>query len=99
MSSTPPATPLLDQVTTPEQLRQLSPDQLPELAEQLRDFMVYSVAQTGGHLASSLGVVELTIALHYIYNTPNDKLIWDVGHQSYPLRRQLSRRGFVGDGL
>ena len=79
-----PITPLLDRITTPNALRQLNPNELPELAQQLRDFMIHSVGKTGGHLASSLGVVELTIALHYIYETPEDRLVWDVGHQCYP---------------
>ncbi len=85
-------TPLLDQISSPEQLRELGPGQLPELARELRGFMIHSVEQTGGHLASSLGVVELTIALHYIYNTPDDRLIWDVGHQSYPHKILTGRR-------
>ena len=76
--------PLLDSVHMPEQLRQLSRKQLPELAKELREFLVESVSQTGGHLSSNLGVVELTIALHYVFNTPEDRLVWDVGHQTYP---------------
>ncbi len=87
-----PHTPLLDLVDDPARLRELSPDQLPELAQQLRDFMIHSVGKTGGHLASSLGVVELTIALHYIYDTPNDRLIWDVGHQCYPHKILTGRK-------
>jgi len=76
--------PLLDSVHMPEQLRQLPRKQLPELAKELREFLVESVSQTGGHLSSNLGVVELTIALHYVFNTPEDRLVWDVGHQTYP---------------
>ena len=71
--------PLLDTVHMPEQLRHLSRKQLPELAKELREFLVESVSQTGGHLSSNLGVVELTIALHYVFNTPEDRLVWDVG--------------------
>ncbi|MCV6591188.1 MAG: 1-deoxy-D-xylulose-5-phosphate synthase [Marinobacterium sp.] len=87
-----PATPLLDRIDDPAALRQLSPEQLPELAEQLRAFLLYSVGQTGGHFGAGLGVVELTIALHYLLNTPQDKLIWDVGHQSYPHKILTGRR-------
>jgi 1-deoxy-D-xylulose-5-phosphate synthase len=76
----------------PEQLRQLPRKQLPELAKELREFLVESVAQTGGHLSSNLGVVELTIALHYVFNTPEDRLVWDVGHQTYPHKILTGRR-------
>lgn len=76
--------PLLKQIQTPIQLRQLSEQQLPQLAIELRQFLVETLSRTGGHFASNLGVVELTIALHYIFNTPEDSLVWDVGHQSYP---------------
>ncbi len=84
--------PLLDSVHMPEQLRQLSRKQLPELAKELREFLVESVSQTGGHLSSNLGVVELTIALHYVFNTPEDRLVWDVGHQTYPHKILTGRR-------
>lgn len=84
--------PLLDSVHMPEQLRQLPRKQLPELAKELREFLVESVAQTGGHLSSNLGVVELTIALHYVFNTPEDRLVWDVGHQTYPHKILTGRR-------
>lgn len=87
-----PLTPLLDSIIDPTVLRQLNPGELPELAQQLRDFMIHSVGRTGGHLASSLGVVELTIALHYIYDTPNDRLVWDVGHQCYPHKILTGRK-------
>lgn len=87
-----PATPLLDSVNNPLQLRQLTTQQLPELAQQLRAFMLYSVGQTGGHFGGGLGVVELTIALHYLFDTPNDHLVWDVGHQSYPHKILTDRR-------
>ena len=85
-------TPLLDIVDMPEQLRQLSRKQLPQLATELREFLVESVSQTGGHLSSNLGVVELTIALHYVFNTPEDRLVWDVGHQTYPHKILTGRR-------
>ncbi|MDR2219567.1 MAG: 1-deoxy-D-xylulose-5-phosphate synthase [Methylobacillus sp.] len=84
--------PLLETIADPAQLRQLDKKDLPQLAEELRDFLIHSVAQTGGHLASNLGVVELTIALHYVFNTPDDKLVWDVGHQTYPHKILTGRR-------
>jgi 1-deoxy-D-xylulose-5-phosphate synthase len=74
---------LLDTINNPDELRALDRDQLPQLASELREFLVESVSKTGGHLSSNLGTVELTIALHYIYDTPDDKLVWDVGHQTY----------------
>lgn len=86
---------LLQQVDTPEQLRQLDKPQLEELAEQLREFLIDTLSRTGGHLAAGLGVVELTIALHYIFNTPDDRLIWDVGHQAYPHKILTGRREFM----
>jgi 1-deoxy-D-xylulose-5-phosphate synthase len=84
--------PLLDTVHMPEQLRHLARKQLPELAKELREFLIESVSQTGGHLSSNLGVVELTIALHYVFNTPEDRLVWDVGHQTYPHKILTGRR-------
>ncbi|HOG12831.1 MAG TPA: 1-deoxy-D-xylulose-5-phosphate synthase N-terminal domain-containing protein, partial [Smithellaceae bacterium] len=74
---------VLARVNDPADLRGLSVMELQKLAEEIRDLIISTVATTGGHLASSLGVVELTIALHYVFNTPQDRLIWDVGHQSY----------------
>ncbi len=85
-------TPLLDTIDFPQQLRQLERRQLTQLAQELRLFLVESVSKTGGHLASNLGVVELTIALHYVFNTPDDKLVWDVGHQTYPHKILTGRR-------
>ncbi len=87
-----PATPLLDTVATPTQLRQLRPDQLRQLADELRGEMISAVGQTGGHLGSGLGVVELTVAIHYVFNTPADRLVWDVGHQAYPHKILTGRR-------
>jgi len=84
--------PLLKSINNPTELRQLDEKQLPELANQLRDYLLHSVANTGGHLSAGLGTVELTIALHYIYNTPEDRLIWDVGHQTYPHKMLTGRR-------
>lgn len=83
---------LLPQIDSPLDLRQLDKMQLKVLAAELREFLVQSVSQTGGHLASNLGVVELTIALHYVYNTPDDRLVWDVGHQTYPHKILTGRR-------
>jgi len=76
-------TKILDHVSAPADLRTLSPEQLETLAAEVRHFIIETVARTGGHLASSLGAVELTIALHYVFNTPHDRIVWDVGHQSY----------------
>jgi 1-deoxy-D-xylulose-5-phosphate synthase len=85
-------TPLLDRVQTPHDLRKLSEDQLPQLAGELREEMIDAVSVTGGHLGAGLGVVELTVALHWIFNTPDDRLIWDVGHQAYPHKILTGRR-------
>jgi 1-deoxy-D-xylulose-5-phosphate synthase len=82
----------LDRINDPAQLRQLDPQQLPGLAQQLRDYLLYSVGQSGGHFGAGLGVVELTLALHYCYQTPRDNLIWDVGHQCYPHKLLTGRK-------
>ena len=79
-----PVTPLLDKVNYPSDLKQLTKKELHQVADELREFLIYSVAKSGGHFGAGLGVIELTIALHYIFNAPEDNLIWDVGHQSYP---------------
>lgn len=84
--------PLLSTVNYPEDLRQLKPEQLYQLSRELREFILANVSKTGGHLASNLGSIELTIALHYVYNTPHDQLVWDVGHQSYPHKILTGRR-------
>lgn len=83
---------LLKSVNNPTELRQLDAKQLPELADQLRDYLLHSVANTGGHFSAGLGTVELTVALHYVYNTPEDRLVWDVGHQTYPHKILTGRR-------
>ena len=79
-----PNTPLLDKVNYPSDLKQLTKKELRQLADELREYLIYSVAKSGGHFGAGLGVIELTVALHYIFNSPEDNLIWDVGHQSYP---------------
>src|SRR5574340_406118 len=84
---------LLNTINSPEDLRKLDRGQLPQLASELREFLVESVSKTGGHLSSNLGTVELAIALHYIYDTPEDKLVWDVGHQTYAHKILTGRRG------
>ncbi len=87
-----PITPLLDEVQFPAELRALSKEQLPQLADELRQETISAVSVTGGHLGAGLGVIELTVALHYVFDTPNDKLIWDVGHQAYPHKIITGRR-------
>src|SRR6201981_556193 len=84
--------PLLQGIATPADLRQLPAGKLPALARELRDFLIHSVSTRGGHFAAGLGTVELTIALHYVYNTPRDRLVWDVGHQAYPHKVLTGRR-------
>lgn len=86
------AFPLLESINSPDDVRQLDANQLSELADELRAFLIQTVGQTGGHLASGLGTVELTVALHRVFNTPQDKLVWDVGHQSYPHKILTGRR-------
>lgn len=87
-----PETPLLDQVRYPAELRALAKDQLPQLADELRQETISAVSVTGGHLGAGLGVVELTVALHYVFDTPSDRLVWDVGHQAYPHKIITGRR-------
>jgi len=83
---------LLNTIQSPSDLRTLERKQLPEIARQLREFLIESVALTGGHLSSNLGTVELTVALHYVFNTPEDRLVWDVGHQTYAHKVLTGRR-------
>ena len=85
-------TPLLDQCPTPEDLRRLEVGQLRQLADELRQETIDAVSITGGHLGAGLGVVELTVALHYLFDTPRDRVIWDVGHQAYPHKILTGRR-------
>ena len=89
---TPPQTPLLDTVRNPGELRALKEKQLPQLADELRAFLLYTIGHTGGHFGANLGVVELSIALHYLYDTPREPLVWDVGHQAYPHKILSGRR-------
>ena len=94
----------LDNINFPSDLRSLKKSDLGELADEVRKEMISAVSETGGHLGAGLGVVELTVALHYIFNTPNDKLIWDVGHQAYPHKILTGRKDKIrtlrkGDGL
>ena len=84
--------PILNTINSPQDLRQVERKLLPQLADELRQFLLTSVSQTGGHLSSNLGTVELTIALHYVFNTPLDKLVWDVGHQTYSHKILTGRR-------
>ena len=87
-----PVTPLLDAIDHPQQLRLLAQSQLPQVADELRQFILYAAGQSGGHFGANLGVIELTVALHYCFNTPKDRLIWDVGHQAYPHKALTGRR-------
>ncbi|MEC7431903.1 MAG: 1-deoxy-D-xylulose-5-phosphate synthase N-terminal domain-containing protein, partial [Pseudomonadota bacterium] len=91
-----PNTPLLDRIDVPSQLRELPAEDLPRLARELRAFLLWSVGQTGGHFGAGLGVLELTVALHYVFNTPEDRLVWDVGHQAYPHKILTGRKEQMG---
>ena len=99
-----PETPLLDRVNSPSDLKQLKENQLVDFCDQLREFLLYSVGQTGGHFGAGLGVVELTVALHYVFDSPKDKIVWDVGHQTYPHKIITGRKSLMSsmrqkDGL
>ena len=83
---------LLEKISSPADLRTLERKQLAELSRELRDWMLHSVAKSGGHLSSNLGTVELTVALHYVFDTPHDRLVWDVGHQTYAHKILTGRR-------
>jgi len=87
-----PHTPLLDRVNSPADIRSFQKAELPQLADELRQEMISAVSQSGGHLGSGLGVVELTVAIHFVFDTPRDTLIWDVGHQCYPHKIVTGRR-------
>ena len=97
-------TPLLDQVTTPAELRRLPPEKLRQLSDEVRGEVINKVSKTGGHLGAGLGVVELTVALHYVFDTPDDRIVWDVSHQCYPHKILTGRRDRMhtlrqGEGL
>ncbi len=99
-----PETPLLDRVNSPSDLKQLEENQLEEFCNELREFLLYTVGQTGGHFGAGLGVVELTVALHYVFDSPKDKIVWDVGHQTYPHKIITGRKSLMSsmrqkDGL
>ena len=91
-----PLTPLLDRANTPDELRRLGEAELEILADELRQYLLYTVGQTGGHFGAGLGVIELTVALHYVFDTPDDRLVWDVGHQAYPHKILTGRREKMG---
>ena len=95
-STDAPLLPLLERIDTPHELRQLGEEQLIPLADELREYLIRSVSQSGGHFAAGLGAIELTVALHYVFDTPNDRLVWDVGHQSYPHKVLTGRRNQLG---
>ena len=88
-------TPLLDKINYPKDLKKIPKNQLEQLAKELRYKTISTVSKTGGHLGAGLGVIEITIALHYIFNTPDDKIIWDVGHQSYPHKILTGRKNKI----
>src|SRR5512139_3730534 len=90
--STDPNYPLLSTIATPADVRRLEPAQLVPLADELRQFLIHTVSQMGGHFAAGLGTVELTVALHYVFDTPHDRLVWDVGRQAYPHKVLTGRR-------
>ena len=104
MTKKPSPEPLLKTIAGPEDLRRLKEDRLPGLAQEIREYLIDTVARTGGHLSAGLGTVELTLALHYVFDTPRDRLVWDVGHQTYPHKILTGRRERMGtlrqkDGL
>ncbi|MGZ8153184.1 MAG: 1-deoxy-D-xylulose-5-phosphate synthase N-terminal domain-containing protein, partial [Methylovulum sp.] len=84
--------PILDSITSPKELRLLPKEQLKPLAKELREFLTQSVSISGGHFSAGLGTVELTVALHYVFDTPSDQLVWDVGHQAYPHKILTGRK-------
>ena len=87
-----PPTPLLDSLTDVSLIRKFSYEELLNLADEIREYLLYSTSISGGHFGAGLGVVELTVALHHVFNTPNDKIVWDVGHQAYPHKILTGRK-------
>ena len=88
--------PLLDKIVTPTDLRRLDEEQLPQVADELREYLLQAISKSGGHFSAGLGCVELTVALHYCFETPDDRIIWDVGHQAYPHKILTGRRDRIG---
>ena len=88
--------PLLDQIIKPADLRKLDQDQLPQVADELREYLLQAISKSGGHFSAGLGCVELTVALHYLFDTPHDRIVWDVGHQAYPHKILTGRRDRIG---
>ena len=86
---------LLDAINLPKDLRKLDESKLKQVADELRDFLIESVSHSGGHFGSGLGTVELTVALHYVFNTPHDRIVWDVGHQAYPHKILTGRKDAI----
>ena len=87
-----PVSEFLNGINSPEDLRKLDKNQMPLVADELREFLLYTVGKTGGHFGAGLGVIELTLALHYAFQTPHDRLVWDVGHQTYPHKILTGRK-------
>jgi 1-deoxy-D-xylulose-5-phosphate synthase len=87
---------ILDKISSPKDLKKLNREDLISLCDEMRSFIIESVSKTGGHLSSNLGVIELTVALHYVFDCPNDKFIWDVGHQTYPHKILTGRKKVMG---
>ena len=97
-SSIPPEKPdseILNSIDKPSDLRELQVQDLPKVSDELREYLLYTVGQTGGHFGAGLGVIELTVALHFVFNTPSDRLVWDVGHQSYPHKILTGRKDSI----
>ena len=92
---TEPISELLKDINSPADLRKLDQSQIPQLADELREFLLYTVGKTGGHFGAGLGVVELTLALHYKFDTPHDRIVWDVGHQTYPHKILTGRKSKI----
>ena len=87
-----PVSKFLNEINSPEDLRKLDKNQIPIIADELREFLLYTVGKTGGHFGAGLGVIELTLALHYAFETPHDRIVWDVGHQTYPHKILTGRK-------
>ena len=97
-ASTPVAGPLLSAIDSPSDLRRLHPEQLPQLCSEIRQYLIQTLSSNPGHFASSMGAVEMTVALHYVFNTPDDRIVWDVGHQAYGHKLLTGRREAFATG-